>query len=234
MSKITTEHLSRGAFVYIRQSTSDQLTHNHESRRRQYGLADRAKQLGWSTVEVIDDDLGRSGGGIVRPRFERPKPRAYAPATNISLAKGLGCSNLTPCNPMQAHNRFGNTKCLFRQDRHFPSRRAISATRTSRHPRLRCSCLGDHGYRDLHVRNAHRHLCALSGRWITRKPLRPFFIGPGEIFLVGDNQSRADRLFQAAASCLQNGGNVAKALCDLRLHRTLHDLPCRWVNWRCP
>ena len=71
MSKITTEHLSRGAFVYIRQSTADQLTHNHESRRRQYGLADRAKQLGWSTVEVIDDDLGRSGGGIVRPGFER-------------------------------------------------------------------------------------------------------------------------------------------------------------------
>src|SRR6266568_7840868 len=32
---------------------------------------DRAKQLGWSNVEVIDDDLGRSGGGIARPGFER-------------------------------------------------------------------------------------------------------------------------------------------------------------------
>ena len=71
MSKITAEHLARSAFVYIRQSTADQLAHNHESRRRQYGLADRAKQLGWSTVEVIDDDLGRSGGGIARPGFER-------------------------------------------------------------------------------------------------------------------------------------------------------------------
>src|ERR1700709_574529 len=30
-----------------------------------------AKQLGWTTVEVIDDDLGRSGGGIARPGFER-------------------------------------------------------------------------------------------------------------------------------------------------------------------
>src|SRR5262252_2264016 len=39
--------------------------------RRQYGLADRAKQLGWTTVEIIDDDLGRSGGGIARPGFER-------------------------------------------------------------------------------------------------------------------------------------------------------------------
>src|SRR5260370_31331886 len=71
MSKITTEHLARGAYVYIRQSTADQLMHNHESRRRQYALADRARQLGWTTVEVIDDDLGRSGGGINRPGFER-------------------------------------------------------------------------------------------------------------------------------------------------------------------
>jgi len=71
MSKITSEHLGRGAYVYIRQSTADQLLHNHESRRRQYGLADRARTLGWSAVEVIDDDLGRSGGGITRPGFER-------------------------------------------------------------------------------------------------------------------------------------------------------------------
>src|SRR6204780_644546 len=71
MSKITAEHLARTAFVYIRQSTADQLVHNQESWRRQYGLADRARQLGWTGVEVIDDDLGRSGGGIARPGFER-------------------------------------------------------------------------------------------------------------------------------------------------------------------
>jgi DNA invertase Pin-like site-specific DNA recombinase len=71
MIKITADHLGRGAFVYIRQSTADQLLHNLESRRRQYGLADRARQLGWTTVEVIDDDLGRSGAGINRPGFER-------------------------------------------------------------------------------------------------------------------------------------------------------------------
>jgi DNA invertase Pin-like site-specific DNA recombinase len=71
MSKITAEHLGRSAFVYVRQSTADQLLHNSESRRRQYGLADRARQLGWTSVEVIDDDLGRSGGGINRPGFER-------------------------------------------------------------------------------------------------------------------------------------------------------------------
>jgi DNA invertase Pin-like site-specific DNA recombinase len=71
MSKITAEHLARCAYVYVRQSTPDQLVHNHESRRRQYALADRARQLGWTRVEVIDDDLGRSGDGIARPGFER-------------------------------------------------------------------------------------------------------------------------------------------------------------------
>jgi DNA invertase Pin-like site-specific DNA recombinase len=71
MSKITPEHLSRQAFVYVRQSTQDQLQHNHESRHRQYGLADRARKLGWSDVVVVDDDLGRSGGGVARPGFER-------------------------------------------------------------------------------------------------------------------------------------------------------------------
>ncbi|WP_311966831.1 recombinase family protein [Bradyrhizobium australiense] len=71
MSKITPEHLARQAVVYIRQSTADQVIDNKESQRRQYGLADRARQLGWSEVIVIDDDLGRSGGGTARPGFEK-------------------------------------------------------------------------------------------------------------------------------------------------------------------
>ena len=69
--KITPDHLARGAFIYIRQSTVDQLANNHESRLRQYGLADRARALGWTDVTVIDDDLGRSGSGVSRPGFER-------------------------------------------------------------------------------------------------------------------------------------------------------------------
>ena len=69
--KITPDHLARGAFIYVRQSTVDQLANNHESRRRQYGLADRARALGWTDVTVIDDDLGRSGSGVNRPGFER-------------------------------------------------------------------------------------------------------------------------------------------------------------------
>ena len=69
--KITPDHLARGAFVYVRQSTADQVANNHESRRRQYALADRARTLGWDDVTVIDDDLGRSASGISRPGFER-------------------------------------------------------------------------------------------------------------------------------------------------------------------
>lgn len=71
MSKIAPEHLARQAVVYIRQSTADQVASNLESKRRQYGLADRARQLGWSDVAIIDDDLGRSGSGVARPGFEK-------------------------------------------------------------------------------------------------------------------------------------------------------------------
>src|SRR5271166_5110725 len=71
MSKITAEHLARSANVYVRQSTSYQVAHNLESQRRQYGLVERGHQLGWSDVKVIDDDLGRSGGGVARPGFEK-------------------------------------------------------------------------------------------------------------------------------------------------------------------
>jgi len=71
MTKITPDHLSRGATVYIRQSTPGQVANNLESKRRQYGLADRARQLGWQDVTVIDDDQGHSGSGTARVGFER-------------------------------------------------------------------------------------------------------------------------------------------------------------------
>jgi len=71
MSKISSDHLSRAAYVYLRQSTMAQVQHNHESQRRQYGLSERARLLGWQDVTVVDDDLGRSGSGVTRPGFDR-------------------------------------------------------------------------------------------------------------------------------------------------------------------
>ena len=71
-SKITPEHLVRNAIVYIRQSTPHQVVNNLESKRRQYELVERGRQLGWSDVQVIDDDLGRSAnGGSIRHGFEK-------------------------------------------------------------------------------------------------------------------------------------------------------------------
>ncbi|MGA3402117.1 MAG: recombinase family protein [Acetobacteraceae bacterium] len=70
--KITPDHLGRGAVVYVRQSTMGQVAEHTESQRRQYGLADAARSLGFASVAVIDDDLGRSGSGLVeRPGFQK-------------------------------------------------------------------------------------------------------------------------------------------------------------------
>lgn len=71
MTKITPEHRARSAVVYVRQSTPHQVTNNLESQRRQYGLVERGRELGWNDVQIIDDDLGRSGGGTARPGFEK-------------------------------------------------------------------------------------------------------------------------------------------------------------------
>jgi DNA invertase Pin-like site-specific DNA recombinase len=70
--KMGPQHLRRSAMVYVRQSTIDQVRHNHESRRRQYELAERARALGWTEVEVIDEDLGKSAAGNTeRTGFQR-------------------------------------------------------------------------------------------------------------------------------------------------------------------
>jgi DNA invertase Pin-like site-specific DNA recombinase len=72
MHKLTPAHLQRRAIVYVRQSTPTQLLQNRESQLRQYGLADYARKLGFTEVETIDEDLGRSGSGLVdRPGFQR-------------------------------------------------------------------------------------------------------------------------------------------------------------------
>jgi excisionase family DNA binding protein len=64
--------LERKAVVYVRQSTQTQVETNLESRRRQYELVEVARRRGFRTVEVIDDDLGRSASGMVaRPGFEK-------------------------------------------------------------------------------------------------------------------------------------------------------------------
>lgn len=71
--KVLAQHLSRKAYLYIRQSTMRQTQSHQESTRRQYGLQDRAKALGWSREDIIivDEDQGQSAASTGREGFQR-------------------------------------------------------------------------------------------------------------------------------------------------------------------
>ena len=62
VSKVTTAHQAKLAYVYVRQSSLSQVMHHGESTELQYRLVDRAVALGWprERVQIIDDDLGKS------------------------------------------------------------------------------------------------------------------------------------------------------------------------------
>ena len=82
--KVRSHHLERKALLYVRQSSPHQVLHNRESSALQYAMQDRLTALGWSEIEVIDEDLGRSAAGgrrgsgrksrscLARPLARRP------------------------------------------------------------------------------------------------------------------------------------------------------------------
>ena len=67
-SKITEQHRSRPAYIYIRQSTPGQVLHHQESTERQYALRAMALELGWSesAIRTLDRDLGMTGTEMTR------------------------------------------------------------------------------------------------------------------------------------------------------------------------
>lgn len=71
--KVTTEHLRKNAYLYIRQSTIRQVVENAESTKRQYALRQRAIAAGWGDeqIQVIDSDLGKSGASKDREGFQK-------------------------------------------------------------------------------------------------------------------------------------------------------------------
>jgi DNA invertase Pin-like site-specific DNA recombinase len=72
VEKIGAQHRSRKAVLYVRQSSAHQVQHNRESQVLQYAMRERLTQLGWSEIEIIDEDLGCSAaGGTTRAGFER-------------------------------------------------------------------------------------------------------------------------------------------------------------------
>jgi DNA invertase Pin-like site-specific DNA recombinase len=98
-SKITAQHLSRQAIVYLRQSSAAQVEHNRESTERQYALANKARELGWpdERILVIDEDLGLSGSGAVeRSGFARLT--AEVALARVGLVLGLEVSRLARNN----------------------------------------------------------------------------------------------------------------------------------------
>ena len=67
-SKITEQHRSRPAYIYVRQSTNAQVLHHQESTERQYALRTMALELGWSesAIRTLDRDLGMTGTEMTR------------------------------------------------------------------------------------------------------------------------------------------------------------------------
>ncbi|UUZ75013.1 recombinase family protein [Polaromonas sp. P1(28)-13] len=93
--------LRRKAVVYVRQSTQTQVQTNLESQRRQYDLVEEARRRGFSQVEVIDDDLGRSASGTVaRPGFDRLV--AWLCAGEVGAVLCFDASRLAPQRPRLA------------------------------------------------------------------------------------------------------------------------------------
>jgi len=94
--KITAQHLDRKAVIYIRQSTLQQVHRHQESTRLQYGLVDRALNLGWprECIEIIDEDLGCSGTSAEgRLGFQRMVGEVGL--DHIGLVLGLEMSRLS-------------------------------------------------------------------------------------------------------------------------------------------
>lgn len=85
-NRITREHLSREAIVYIRQSSTVQVQNNVESTRAQLNLREKAIAFGWDTPNVIDDDLGISASGYAdRPGFQELITRVTMKKVGIIL-----------------------------------------------------------------------------------------------------------------------------------------------------
>jgi DNA invertase Pin-like site-specific DNA recombinase len=98
-AKITANHLSRTAIVYLRQSSPAQVENNRESTDRQYALVNKATELGWPAerVVVIDEDLGLSGSGdVARSGFARLT--AEVVLGHVGLVLGLEVSRLARNN----------------------------------------------------------------------------------------------------------------------------------------
>ena len=98
-TKVQKHHHQRCAIVYVRQSTAQQVRQNKESTARQYGLAQRAMELGWldSQIEVIDEDQAHSGRTSEK-RLGFQRLLAEVSLNHVGLILGLEMSRIARCN----------------------------------------------------------------------------------------------------------------------------------------
>lgn len=96
-SKINERHLSRNAYVYIRQSTQYQAEHNIESQHRQYQLIDKARAMGFKEIKVIDEDQGLSACGYSE-RGGFKKLVAEVSLNKVGIILGIEISRLARNN----------------------------------------------------------------------------------------------------------------------------------------
>jgi hypothetical protein len=118
--KVRLHHLERKALLYVRQSSAHQVLHNRESSALQFAMRDRLAALGWSEIEVIDDDLGRSAaGGVQCASFERM-------VAEVCLGKvGAVCARECPA----CGSRF-NASCTCNARLFIPRRMSVWPTAT--------------------------------------------------------------------------------------------------------
>jgi len=97
--RLTTTHRAKLAYIYVRQSSLNQVRQHQESTELQYRLVDRAVGLGWphERVHVIDEDLGKSGAGSIE-RHGFQKLIAEIGLGNAGLVVSLDASRLARNN----------------------------------------------------------------------------------------------------------------------------------------
>ena len=95
-SKIRPPHLTRAAFIYVRQSSLRQVRENLESQRRQYGFAEQARALGWTEPQIVilDEDQGQSGA-IPEARAGFARLVAAVARAEVGIVMSLELSRLS-------------------------------------------------------------------------------------------------------------------------------------------
>src|SRR5260364_56265 len=84
ITKITEQHYSKPAYIYIRQSTPAQVRHHQESTERQYALRVKALARGWpeTAIRTLGRDRGPSGARMKR------REDFKTPAADVSMEPG--------------------------------------------------------------------------------------------------------------------------------------------------